>query len=261
MTGDTLSTALLLAGLLMARLLPLVFLLPFLGGKELPLLLRLALALALTVLFYPLATEDIATPPWQLLELVALALKELAVGLAIGFLTALMWKAMEMAGHLVESVSGLGSSSRRTASWNSKASPLVLLWWLSFTVLFFTLGGYKIFIVGLAESFRVIPLTGFAQFTPDLGGMMEGVIGLTARLFVVALALASPIIAVMFIADLVLGAISRITGQANTFFLAMPLKPLLAITMVLLSTAMIMYGISRHMEPALEEVWRLLGVR
>ena len=87
-----LSQAILLAGLVAARLVPVVQLVPFLGGKAVPAQVKMALALALTVLVYPVVWTGGAARrlPGAPVEVAGLLIKEVAVGLMIGFVAALV---------------------------------------------------------------------------------------------------------------------------------------------------------------------------
>jgi flagellar biosynthetic protein FliR len=84
---------------------------------------------------------------------------------------------------------------------------------------FLAIGGDKIYISALVQSFQVVPLQ---QAQLELAGpfMLE----LATYLFVIGVQLTAPFMIVLFLVDLSLAIFARIMPQANIMFIALPIK-------------------------------------
>src|SRR3954468_1551088 len=101
-----LSLVILTMALLLARLLPVIILSPFLGGEVLPTEVKIGLGVTLGGVLFPAVSEQMLRIPVSALPYMALLLKELFVGLAIAFVVDMVFEAAQVAGHVVDSVSG-----------------------------------------------------------------------------------------------------------------------------------------------------------
>jgi flagellar biosynthetic protein FliR len=86
-------------------------------------------------------------------------------------------------------------------------------------LIFLSIGGDKMYLKGMVQSFEVIPLQG-AQI--ELAGpfMLE----IATYLFVIGVQITAPFIIVLFLVDLSLAIFARIMPQANIMFIALPIK-------------------------------------
>jgi len=256
--GADLSTALLAVGAVLARVGAAVWVAPFLGGKLVPATVKTALAVALALVIYP---QVIATVPGGLSPAHAVAIvgKEALVGLALGFVVAVVFWAAEAAGRLVDTTRGANLAEVLVPQTGARTSPTGLLFFLLTVVLFLVLGGHRIFITALGASYQVLPLAAFPKI--DGIGVFALLCGrLTADLLLLALALAAPVVAALFLADMILGLINRFAPQINVFFLAMPAKAVLGIGVLVLSVGLLLGALPPLLDRAVQIVQRALGV-
>jgi type III secretion protein SpaR/YscT/HrcT len=222
---------------ILARLAPLVFVAPFFGGKLIPVTVRAALALALAVVMLPAISSGLA--PLQSAStgyLTAVLVKEVLIGFALGFLLALVFYGIQAAGWLADTARGASMSEVMVPQSGVRSSAIGSLLFQLAIVLFFALGGHRIVVLAIARTYEVLPI---GAFPPGRGLAAFAIFcgRLTGELFVIALSLAAPIVAAIFVADLSLGWINRFSPQLNVFFLAMPLKAALGIAVLALSLA------------------------
>jgi type III secretion protein T len=107
-------------------------------------------------------------------------------------------------------------------STGSETTPMGSLFTQMTILLFFTSGGFFLFLSGMYESFRVWPINTFwPRFDPEFAHFfltrLDDMMGL-------AFLLVSPILITLFLSELGLGLINRFAPQLNVFFLAMPIK-------------------------------------
>jgi flagellar biosynthesis protein FliR len=255
-----LSLTLLAAGAVLARVAPVIWLAPFLGGRLVPTLVKTTLALALTVAIAPQLLPQVerlhqAAPLVQ----AAVLLKEAAVGAALGFVVGLAFLAAEAAGRLADTARGANLAEVIEPQLGGRTSPLGDLHFQLALVLFLALGGHRLFLLGLGASYEALPLASFPA-AAGLKGLALLAARLTADVLLLALTLAAPVVAALLLTDVTLGIVNRFVPSANVFFLAMPLKALIGIGVLVLSVGLLAGVLPRVLEGAVVQVSRLLGV-
>ena len=248
-----------LGGLLVARLLPVTFVAPFFGGPLVPAPVKIAVAVALAVLLFPSARASLGGPlPEGSLLYVGLLFKELLVGFAIAFVTSLVFRAAEMAGQAVDVLRGANLATALAPELGERVSVFADFWVQTLVVLFLALGGHRVFLVAFAHSYAVLPLAAFPEPALGLWPATEWILSLTGNLLAVALALAAPALAALFLADVVLGLMARVAPQIQVFFLGMPLKALLAVAMVFLAAEALLVALQGGLGQMLGDLGRFL---
>lgn len=152
------------------------------------------------------------------------------VGIALGFLTGVIFHLFTVAGNLIDFSSTLSAASVFDPMSNSESAVFGRMFNLTALALFFTLGGDRLVVRGLATSFDAIDATG--TLGVSAGGLAEIGVTLVGRLMVAAVELAMPALAALFVAELVLGIAARFAPQANVFLLGLPAKVLAALASV-----------------------------
>jgi type III secretion protein T len=218
--------------LVAARVVGVVMGVPAFGGAVLPGPARIVLALLVAALVWP-AVEPLAVSPSMGLLLVLLA-KESIVGAGIGFLAALPFRAVESAGRLVDGLRGANLAELLSPELGARTSPTAELYLRIATLWFLAAGGYRVVLLGLADSFVRLPIgVGLGSATP--AAFLETVLRATAGVLSGALSIALPALAALLLADLTIGAIGRAAPQLGTQAVLMPARALLGLAVTLLT--------------------------
>ncbi|MFO0593851.1 MAG: flagellar biosynthetic protein FliR [Myxococcaceae bacterium] len=229
-------TQLLLAfALIMARLLPVIILTPFLGGETVPQEVKLGLGIMVGMVLYPVLITQVKEIPVNALYFIALMLKELFIGLTLSFIVGMVFDAANSAGNLVDTLSGTNQAQLMVPSIGQQASLFSNLQVQFSIVVFLTLGGHHIVIETLGNSLTQIPIGEFPKFAHGNWAFFETCLRVFGDLVRIALALASPVLLATFLVDLALGMINRVAPQVQVFFVAMQIKP--AVTVLIMVTA------------------------
>jgi flagellar biosynthesis protein FliR len=218
-----------------ARTVPFVWLIPAFGGPSLPARVRLALGFALSALCLPLIAGRV--PSGGPVLWVLLLLRECGVGLVMGFVAACMFRAVEAAGRLTDTLRGANLAEAIAPGQGSRGSPLGELLLLLAVVVFLEAGGAGILATALARSYEAVPL-GMTATSP--AGLREAtllVIVASAKLIEAAVGLAAPAVVALLLADVALGALGRAVPQIPLYFVGMPAKALLGVCAVLAGLA------------------------
>jgi flagellar biosynthesis protein FliR len=226
--------------LMFARTAAVIMAIPQVLGVSVPVRLRMLLATLLAVALMPHATISMPSSG-GILAIAILLLREIAIGIALAFMTVVVIGAVSVAGDLLGSTMEIHSGAILRGSVeipNPLADSLGTLAGL----IFFVGGFHRALIIGLARSVSALPLGEIAL--PRVGML----ISMGGRLFVLALGLALPLMVPLFILALAQGTIARLAPQINVL-MAAPAAILLAGLMLLSFDSLgLSWGITRAWE-------------
>ncbi len=222
---------------------------PFTTGS-IPFAARTAIAAGLAL---PAVRVLAADPiPTSTPSLVGAIVVQAAVGALIGLVVLLFIGALQGAGSLIDQFSGLNLPPSIDPL-SLEQTPLIaqLYEWLA-TVLLFTTGGIVLLARGFVQSFRVVGTTVPAHDVAVLPGSLASDI---VSFFAAAIEIAAPLVAVLFVAQALLGLIAKSAPQAGVFALGFPLQVLLGLLVLGLSIAAVPNDLSSLLERALGQLF------
>lgn len=194
------------------RLSALLTAMPVFSAASVPVPLRIALAAIGSALVTPIV-PPLAQPPADVIMLARLFFVEASVGLLLGLLCRLVFFAAELAGGMVANDIGLAMSTAfNPLGPNTTPLPGIILFWLA-TIIFLTLDLHHWVLAAFQQSYALVPIGG-ARLQNDL---FRDVIAQTSRIFVIALQIAAPLMAVSFLITLVFAVLGRAVPQMNVF--------------------------------------------
>ena len=223
--------------LLFVRITSLVVTAPVLGYEAVPVQVKVSLGLFLALVFYPLVSIHSPQIDTRLLPLVIVALKEVSVGLLLGFALSLIFAGARFAGDIIGLGMGFSLASVLDPE-SGQSTPLIgeFLYIVSM-LLFLLLNGHHFVIEALQLSYAVVPIGGLSLNML----LAEGVIKLTGFVFIIAVKLAAPIVVALFLVDVGLGVLARVVPQMNVFIVSFPLKIAVGLAMLMTTGPMMIY--------------------
>lgn len=237
-TGKIFQEGLILVMIASARIVPIVQLVPYLGGKATPQIVKMGIAGCLSMLIMPFLWEQRSMLPEAAPSLAVIITKEVLIGLTIGFVGALVFEAIRMAGQIMDTVRGQNMATALVPQMPDRVSLSAdILLQLGIAV-FLIIGGHHVLINALLLSYMAVPL----HVMPDAAtaGQAGLIIGqLFATSFTIALLMAFPILASVMLAEMVLALVNKAAPAVNVFFLGMPLKAMIGIFALLVSVEQI----------------------
>jgi flagellar biosynthesis protein FliR len=192
-------------------------------ARVLPIPARLAVTIALG---YFLASPPEVEPTVPFL--LAAGAVNVGIGVALGFLTGTIIHLFGVAGSVIDMTSGLAAAAVFDPVQAGQGAVFNRMFGMLGLVLFYVVGGLSIVVRGLALSVEAIPLDGAVAPSTGLAGLAAT---LTGKLFLAGVELAVPVVAALFLTELVLGVASRFAPQANIFMIGLPAKIFVALTM------------------------------
>ncbi|MCU1691758.1 MAG: flagellar biosynthetic protein FliR [Frankiales bacterium] len=228
---------------------------PVLSAKGISSVGRLAVALALALFVTPLLPPDAV--PEGLAPFVFAALVQVAVGLALGTLTQLLFAAFEVAGTLLDTSGGFSAASIMDPLTGAPAAVFSRMFTVVFGALFFVTEAYQSVLGGFVQSFRVLPV----DAVPHLSHSAAAALGSAAtQVLASALQIGAPLLGILFLTDVALGLAGRLVPQAGTLGLALPVKGLVALSMAGMTLALLPQQLVPLVGPAVDLPFKVLQV-
>jgi flagellar biosynthetic protein FliR len=193
---------------------------PVFDSESIPVLFKLALSLATTIVLFPILKLN-PEPVFANLATFCLGVAgEIFIGIAIGFAVKLIFAGIQLAGLLAGYQMGLAIANVMDPATSEQIPLLSQFNHLVALLIFITINAHYWFLRALAESFRLVP-----PLSVQLGNsLMEQVIHLSGDMFVIAIQVGAPVIAALLIASVSFGLMARTVPQMNVFIVAIPLK-------------------------------------
>ena len=217
--------------LIFIRMSGLFILSPIFGRRNLPAILKIGFSFFLAIIFVNTTEIPVINMTENIALYVLYVVKELIVGLVIGYATYVIMSAIYLAGQMIDMQVGFGSVNVLDATSNIQVPLTSNFYYMYIILIFLTLNGHFFIIEALFKSFQIIPIDmlGFnINFVTEVIDIMQ-------IMFEIALRIAAPIIATIFVADVVLGILSRTIPQMNVFQLGMPLKVIIGLAVIMVT--------------------------
>ncbi len=205
--------------LMVVRMGAMLLTVPILGSRTVPAPSKIGMAIVISFVLLPTAAANAVLPPTFGHLLVAIG-KEMIVGLLVGMAVTLLFSAMQLVASLAGVQLGFGFSSTVDVSYTGQSPVLDHLFTGIATLIFLSGNFHHQFLIGAGQLFQTMPPNGFSvlRISP------EGLILLSANMFLVALRMVLPLLGALILTELALGVMARTAPQMNVFFVGMPAK-------------------------------------
>jgi flagellar biosynthesis protein FliR len=221
------------------RVAAIMWLLPIFSSRSVSVYFKAAFALAVAFLLQDTVTT-VRPLTSDTFSLTIGVLREVFIGLTIGFFVRILFMIVTVAGEIVSFQTGLSFAQFMDPITNTQVSPLVQVKNLLAVLIFFAIDAHHSIIKGLAASFGALPI-GAATLQMSL---LQYIVGMTGKIFSAGFRIGAPIIVTLFLVELALGLLSRMIPQINVFVEGVSIKILVTILVFSFSLAIIAPGIA-----------------
>ncbi|MEG0036835.1 MAG: EscT/YscT/HrcT family type III secretion system export apparatus protein [Victivallaceae bacterium] len=225
--------------LLMARVLPIFAIVPYLGAKLLPSPIKLGVSITYMAIAFPKILMDTTFVQYNSDALFyLLILKEVFIGCLMGFIAAFPFYATQSAGSFIANQQGIqGMEGAISMISMEQSAPQGILYHYMATLIFWLCGGPIILMDLITFSLQVIPLSHFLP--PDFMSMHTPfwvtMIKICQLCLVVTIQLGAPATLAMLLSDLFLGIINRMAPQVQVIYLLSALKAFMGLLFLTIS--------------------------
>jgi flagellar biosynthetic protein FliR len=249
--------------LIMARVMSIVLLVPFLGGKNAPTEVKMGVGITLTLIIWPTALSNLSGPiPLTPIGFLLMMMKETFVGLVIGFVASKVFYVVEIAGQLIDILRGANQIQLQVPEIEERSSAFGAMQFQLLLTVFLALDLHHPFFDSLFESYRVIPLNDWPRFRAGFEPFVDATAHITAEVIGIAVMMAMPIGIVTLTIEAAFGLMNRVAPQINAYFMAMPAKVLGGMVIFFFSFDMLielMLTSARNMLGSVPVIIQLMG--
>lgn len=216
--------------LVFARCIGFVFRAPGFSHPSVPPMVRAGLALIITIALIP-AVHAARSPDG--IALVTAIAADFGIGAAIGIAASVLYDGAYAGGRALDDYVGIRGSVPNAQIF--AASGFGRVWSLVFTAGFFLLGGYQVVIYAFSRSFESIP----PGAVPSAHDLYAFAVALPVSIVEAALLVAGPAMALVFVGQITLGALTRVIPRFASFTLSFPIVFGLAIIGTILAVPLL----------------------
>lgn len=210
-----------IALLVLVRVSAMLSLLPVLGSATVPFRIRVGLALAFTIAVYPAIPRSAIVLPTGSADYFLLVLREIAVGLLVGWCFSLIFQVVEIAGAIIDMQAGY-SMVELFDPISGQTSHLFGQFLVAVATVGFMVSGAMAKMVGvIARSFVALPLDA-SQLRAE--SVVPVLVNVAVTAFATGIQLAGPVILALLMVTIVMAMVSRIMPAMNAWILAMPIQ-------------------------------------
>lgn len=248
--------------LIFLRVAAIVFSTPVFDTATIPVVVKAGLALAVSVLLFPVVDTVVAVQvaDLNLVSLVIGILSEVIIGIAIGMSVKLLFSGIQLAGQIVGLQMGLAMANVMDPTSSIQIPILAQFYNLAAMLVFLAVNAHHLFFRAIVDSYRVLP-----PLTLQIGTRwVEVMMKLAAHMFVVAIKVGAPLIAVMLLVSVGLGLLARTVPQMNIFIVALPLKILIGLIFIMIVAPFLtsfFIGLFSTYQETLLNLIRIMAVR
>ncbi|MBB5054320.1 flagellar type III secretion system protein FliR [Afipia massiliensis] len=206
--------------LVFARIGSMVMLLPGFGEANIPVRVRLGIALALTLIILPLHRNAYTVSMTSMAPLLVLMVHEIIIGVVLGATARVTLSALSVAGSVIAQQLGLGFVTTVDPTQGQQGALLSnFLTLLGITLLFAT-DMHHLVIAALSESYKVFS-PGELMSSGDVAALATSAF---ATAFKIGIQLSAPFIVFGLVFNLGLGVLARLMPQMQVYFVGVPLS-------------------------------------
>jgi flagellar biosynthesis protein FliR len=197
---------------------------PF-NNRLMPRLVKLGAAVAISMAVAPKMPADKMTLDEG--TLMGMVVMQVVTGLVLGFLTQILFSAVQAAGSLIDLFGGFTLSQALDPFGNNQVSVFGRFYQMMAITLLFAINGHLLLVKGFMTTFDVVPLGGVA-----IDNFKKVLVSDISMFMLAAVEIAGPLLAAYFLSDIAMGLLSKAAPQLNVLTFGMPLKILLTLLMV-----------------------------
>ena len=227
---------------------------PIFSSRNVPNQYKLAFGILLTIIILPWGDQVDEEAALTLVPFAFAILRELIVGMLIGFAATLTFGVFQIAAKVMELGSGFNAGQIFNPTIGDIGSAFDQMFVMVIMLIFLISNGHHVFILGIQRTFEILPvLSPFPEFSLPL------LVKYFSSFFAIGIQLAMPVFGAILLADLSLGLLAKVAPQIQVFFLGLPIKVGLGLLGLYLSLQVIVPLASELVKEIGEKMLSLVG--
>jgi flagellar biosynthetic protein FliR len=204
--------------LVLMRVAPILFLMPILSSRNLPNLLKVGLTLTVGFVFLPWIKIDPQALPTDPYAFAFFLIAELMIGFILAFSVKVVFAGIQVGGELISFQMGFSMANVVDPASEVNSPIISEFLYLLTMVLFLAVDGHHWFFQAVGQSFLLLP-PGEIHLQ---SGIYRHFLHLLGDLFVIAIKIAAPVMAVLIFTQIALGILAKAVPQVNILMTSFP---------------------------------------
>jgi flagellar biosynthetic protein FliR len=205
--------------LILMRVSTILFMMPMLNARNLPNLLKVGLALTVSLVLLPVVQVNAHLLPADPYSFGFFMIAELMMGLILGLSLQVIFAGIQMGGEIAGFQMGLSMAHLIDPQSGVDTPVLSQFQYILGLLIFLSIDGHHWFFRALLQSFQLLA-PGEIHFG---SGLYQHLLHLTGNIFVLAIKLAAPVMVVLILTQVALGILSKAVPQVNILITSFPL--------------------------------------
>ncbi|MBV5318863.1 MAG: flagellar biosynthetic protein FliR [Desulfobulbaceae bacterium] len=206
--------------LCLARVIALVAAIPVFAGNQVSGQIKIGLGVTTALLLFPAMAPYTPKVAFTLTEFGLLIVNEVLLGVMIGLVAQLVFTAVTFGGTVIGYQMGFAAANIFDPQTTQQLSLMSQFINILALMAFLAMDIHHFFFRIIVESYILLP-PGFLDFSQ---GAVQELMRLGSHMFVLGVKFSAPVLALLLIANLVLGILARVFPQLNVFMLSFPVN-------------------------------------
>ncbi len=214
---------------------------PIFGSRGTSPQVRVFLGVTVAFVMYPVVAPPGTVLPSEPGAYLGRVAREVLIGALVGFVVLMTFTALESAGHVIGLQMGFSLANVINPLTSTSASLIDQFYSLVATLVFFTMDGHHLVLLGVERTFQLVPIDAAGSNLPA----QDLVFGLGRDIFVTASRISLPVLTALLLTDVALAMVARSVPQLNVFVVGMPAKIAVGFVMLVITVPTVAYIMAR----------------
>lgn len=215
--------------LVFLRVSSMLYVFPVFSAPQIPTMVRLGLGGIISYLLWRIV--PVVHLPHGLYGLVLAGTSQVVLGMIVGFVAALVFTGIQFAGELIDLQIGFAVANVINPQTQQSITIIGEFQLAIATLVFLATNSHYFLIEGIAGSFSLVPLP-YISLDPSVAG---NVTMFFSQAFLIVFRIAAPVVAALFITNVMLGFMARVAPQMNVFVVGLPIQVGVGLIMMAIS--------------------------
>ncbi len=193
---------------------------PFFNSRAFPVLAKAGLALIIAIILFPVIDGKGFEFPVTLYGIFQMITSEFIIGMILGISVQILFEGVRIMGQVVGFQTGFAITNILDPQSGTQVSIISNMAYLCAMVLFLVLNGHHILLDAMRDSFQIINV---GSLKLD-GGIFQAVVQASGGMFVIAIKIGAPAIAILLFVQVAFGLITKLIPQMNIMIVAYPVQ-------------------------------------
>lgn len=192
-------------------------------------------------------------------EYILLIMREILIGLTLGFTAYLMFTIVQVAGSFIDIQMGFGIVNMIDPMTGAQSPIMGNFKFFIALLLFLSVNGHHYLLLSIMKSYEWVPMDNRIFSKIADGTISTFMIDSFVQMFYLAFQLAAPMVATLFIVDVALGVLARTVPQFNVFVVGLPIKISVGFILLILIIPSLLYLFTDMFTTMLDAIQRLMN--